>query len=257
MRNRSAVAILSMLCALTVSAAIAQSAGAAGTTAYLCKVPSKGDEAVGPKFSDSRCTAVDEGKGTVRHVKISKESVAVNLTEAEPLFMDVDLAGVTVEIRAKKWSASGTFENDENGGGEMFIGGSTSKVIFEEVTVLNKTCEISGIPGGTGKIETAAIKATTVGQGDSVIFEPKTGTKLAEFELLGASCPAALKGKYPVVGSVKPSEIEGSTARFTYGATTAEKTLRLQSATGPVVGLFCTRFMISTAGGLLPISPTT
>lgn len=137
------------------------------------------------------------------------------------------------------------------------IRGRGGQITFEKVTVFNRTCEISGIPGGTGKIETAAIKATTSGQGDSVIFEPSTGTKLAEFELFGTKCPAALKGKYPVLGTISPTFIEGATGSFEEGKVTAAKTLRLQSATGPVVGLSGASYVISTAGGLLPISPTT
>lgn len=238
------------------SAALAQSAGAAGTTAYLCKVPTGGDEVVGPKFSDSHCAVVDETNGTIRHVKIPKESVGVDLTlEPEPFILGANIAGLEVEIYALGASASGTLENDESGG-EMFASGSTSKVVLEEVFVFNRPCEIAGIPGGTGKIESAAIKVTTAGQGDGLKFEPQMGTKLAEFELFGAKCPAGLKGKYPVLGSVTTFAITGSTTRFKMLNITAAETLRLKTATGPVAG-FSGVFSVSTAGGGLPISPTT
>jgi hypothetical protein len=204
------------------------------------------------KFSDAHCK---EGKssGSFFHVATPvgtpTASELTNLTTGEarePGFLKATIGGLETIIEARRVSAGGELENSETGG-EMFVEGKTSKVVFEEVKVTNRTCEFVGInPGGsktTGTVETQPIKGTTKGQATGVMkIEPQAGSssKFAEFELTGASCPAALKGLYPVFGTVLTDAAEGATIPFSHATVTGEPVpkLRLKNATeGPVAGL--------------------
>jgi hypothetical protein len=99
-----------------------------------------------------------------------------------------------------------------------------------------------------------------------VKVEPQTtGGKLAEFELTGASCPEALKGLYPIFGSILSDASEGVTLPFRHATVTGEAAPKLRlknAATGPLAG-FAGKFTIKTGApgsatsGWLPLSPTT
>lgn len=259
MNRRRAILGISMLCALLGGAFVAHGAAAAGTTAYECKTTGKQTGAA--KFNDSHCKNADSN-GQYFHVAIPNEVAtpiqATNITTGEArsnMLLGFTAGGLAVTIQAKKVSAAASLENDEEGG-EMFASGSTAKIIFEEVSVTNRPCEIKGIPGGASKIETLGIQGTTKGHGDAVRFEPVFGVQLAEFELLGASCPAPLKGLYPVFGTVKGTPA-GATLNFNHATTTAENTLRVKHFTeGPVVGLEGS-IAIKASNGEAPIAATT
>ena len=254
---------LSLLCALAVSAFAAEYAGA-GQTAYVCRVPVAGDEPVGEKFSDAHCKTPD-GSGTLRHVTIGVTQpvpvTVINSTtgsETSPAILQAVVGGLNTIIEAKKVSGSGTLENHTTIPfiGTMYFTLNLSKLTFEEVSVTNRKCTFTGIPGGVGKVETEPITATSLEQEDSVKFGPTTGSKFAEFELSGAECPAALKGKYPLFGSFKTNSTSGATATSTQATVTGEKTLRLKNATeGPVAGLQSTITFRNSAGE--PIAFTT
>ena len=240
MNGRRITTGLCLLCALMISAIVAQGATAAGTTGFTCEKVAEGTG----KIFDTHCKSV--GSGSYEHVAITPNTTTqlalANVTTGEERSvakLKAAVAGFGVVIEAKKVSGvEGTMENKEEKVGEvteMWAEAEIKKLIFEEVTA-NLGCTTTGLPGGAGKIETVPLKITTKGQSDALKLEPKEGTKLAEFELSGAGCPEAVKGKYPVHGSVKgvPS---GATTVFTHTEITAAKTLRLKNATeGPLTG---------------------
>ena len=237
MSGRRALVGLCMLCALAFSAIAAQAASAAGTTAYKCKVPAGGEEVVGSAFSDAHCTT-ESGGGSIRHVKIAANTpIAGTLTGTEAFILESVVGGLNTITEAKKVTASGTLENKETEGGERYTEFSAESMVFEEVEVTNRTCAFTGLPGGAGKLETLPVKASTKGQGMKLKIEPATGNKFAELELNGSECPAALKGKYPLFGTVLTNEPVGATTSITEATVTSEKTLRLKSTSGPVAGL--------------------
>ena len=239
-----------MLCVLILGAIAAQGAAAAGTTSLTCENVGSG------VFTDAHCKT--KGPGEYSHVFFSAFTpttfVSTNvLTGAErsPWILKAIVVGLGVQLEAKKVSATGTLENKESGA-EMWTEGSTETILFEEVTA-NLGCSVTGLPGGAGKVETVGVKGTTKGQGDSIKYEPKEGTKFAEFELNGAGCPAAVKGKYPVFGTITCVP-NGATCVFTHNEITTAKTLRLKNATeGPVAGLSGT----TTTQGTDPSNPST
>jgi hypothetical protein len=232
---------------MVFSACAAQGAGAVGQRWYTCWT--EGVQSGTQKFSDNHCK--EKSSGPFYHIDWSGMTIgeATNETTAgarEPAILKVTIGGLPTIIEAKKVSASAMFENLE-AGGEQYAEMTAETIVFEEVTVTNRACEFIGInPGGSktiGKVETQPIRGSTKGQATTVVkFEPQAGpsSKWAEFELAGASCPAALKGAYPVFGTVVSNASEGATIVVSHETVTGEPApkLRLKSATeGPVVGL--------------------
>ena len=239
MTGRKAIVGLCMLCALMLSAIAAQGASAAGTTAVTCEKVAPGTGT----HSDAHCKTASPG-GEYKHVEFGTNTTTTgtlsnNLTGVEKSVgvLKATVAGLGVQLNAQTVSATGTLENKSEGS-EMWAQGETSAagIVFEEVTA-NLGCSVTGLPGGAGKVETSQVKATTKGQGDSLKFEPSSGTKFAEFELSGAGCPEAVKGKYPVFGSATCVP-NGATCVFTHTEITTAKSLRLKNATeGPIAGI--------------------
>ena len=238
MTGRRAISGLCMLSVLMISTIAVQGASAAGTTLVTCEkvAPPAGE------FADGHCKVPSPG-GEYKHITVGPDRTvgAIDNTttgsERSNVVLKATVAGLGVQLEAKKVSATGTLENKEEGA-EMWAQGETSAagIVFEEVTA-NLGCSVTGLPGGAGKVETAQVKASTKGQGDSLKFEPSSGTKFAEFELSGAGCPAAVKGKYPVFGSATCIP-NGATCTFTHTEITTKKSLRLKNATeGPVAGI--------------------
>lgn len=230
------LANLGALCVL-VAATTGQSANAAGTTAYNCT--KTGTPTGANRFSDAHCKSVSNPSGQYFHRAIEFGSLHsfefTNTTTAgarAPLIIKATVAGTAVVIEAKRVSGSGTLQNQETI--EMYAEGSLPfGLTLEEVTA-NNSCGVSNTIGSVGKFDFQALRVTTKGQGDALKVEPQGGTKLAEFELFGKEC--ILAGKYSLVGSfiVTP---EGATANVTHTKVTEAKTLRVNSAAGPVAGV--------------------
>ena len=238
MTGRKSIVGLCTLCALMLSVFAAQSASAAGTTAVTCEKVEKGTG----DFSDAHCKEAG-GSKEYKHVTFAPNTATQvtgsNTTTGEVRsiwVLKTTIAGLGVVLQAKKVTGGiATVENKESAT-EMWAEGSGEKIVFEEVTA-NLGCFFTGLPGGAGKVETRALRGTTKGQGMSLKYEPEVGNFFAEFELSGAECPAALKGKYPVFGSVNGVP-NGSTTVFSHAEITAAKSLRLKNAfEGPTVGL--------------------
>ena len=236
---------LCMLCALMVSAIAAQAAQAVpGVTFVTCEKVAKAAN----QFTDAHCK--EKGEGEFKHVEFAPNTTTTatidnKLTgeERSTAILKMTVAGLGVSMEAKKVTAHATLENKENAT-EMWGEGKTIKkeagssegVVYEEVTA-NLGCNVTGLPGGAGKVETVPVSSDTKGAGTMTTFRPTVGTKFAEFELSGAGCPEAVKGKYPVFGSVTCVFV-GATCVFNHAEVTGTKTLRLKNATeGPVAGL--------------------
>jgi hypothetical protein len=262
MTARKAIFGLCAVCAMLFSAFAAQSAMAVSQTAVTCK---KGS---GAGFSDEHCKiAVGSGASFVHEAFVGETGgTLTNATTGgakEPFYLRATIGGLEVIIEAKTVAASGTVMNGESGS-EMFAEGKASTIKFSEVSVVNRSCEFVGRNPDesetTGSVETQPIKGSTKGQAKGVVlFEPQAGstTKFAEFTLLGAKCPLALLGTYPVYGTVLSNAAEGATLPIKHGTVTSEAApkLRLKNAEeGPIAGV--EGKLTFSAGAPNPISVT-
>jgi hypothetical protein len=235
MKASKATAGLCLLCALLVSAIGAEGAGAAGTTAYTCK-PVGGTGG----FLASHCRPSDisgESVGNFAHASI-KPAELTEVTASDlntggshtgAIFRSTT-AGTPFELEAKEVSGTGSMINGVVGA-EMLVSGEGT-LTYSKVTENLLKCEVFGLPGGAGTVVTKELSATTQGQGDKIKVTPKAGTVLAEFEL--KNC--AIAGLHKVIGSVIGIP-DGATVSTVHNTVTAEKTLRINSAVGPVAGI--------------------
>ena len=238
MLGRKTLIGLSVLCALLVSAFAAQGASALGTTAHTCKEVNQGTEGA-KTWKDKHCKEEGVGaNGAFKHVLITNntktEIIGDDLNTAGEhtgAILKSTVAGSAIELVATSVSGSGSMTNTESGG-EMIASGE-GKLKYSGVTEKLLGCKVTGLPGGAGVVETKQLFASTAGVGDGLKFSPKEGTVFAEFELTGCIVgPITIK----VVGSVTGTP-EGTTTRTVHNTVTAAKTLRLQSAAGPVAGI--------------------
>ncbi len=239
MNGRKAVVGLCLLCALAFSAVAAQSAMASkGTTAFTCK-----KTGAGGTFAKAHCKP-GEAAGEFSHVAVTQDTTTeITGTNAntnaetngpEPTILKTVVSGVEVEIKSTIVSGSGSMTNKiEKAGegvtGEHFIHG-TGKIKYAGASMLKPAkCSLEKT-----EYETKELTATTTAQGDTLKFQPKEGTVFIEFTVVGAECPAGLKGNYPVSGSVAGTP-EGATTTFIHGSkepatgTTGQGTLKVRN----------------------------
>jgi hypothetical protein len=236
MSGRRAVIGLCMLCALFVSAVAAQGASAAGFTAVTCQPV----VTPGPGFSKAHCKAADAvaSNATFVHAAIAPgtgtEISGSDLnTEGKHTgaVLKATVAGTAIELKATEVSGTGSMVNKEEAG-EMFAHGE-GVIVYKGVTEAKAGCKVVGVPGGAGVVETKPLTAATKGlAANRLKFTPKEGTLFAEFKLEG--CVVA--NTYKVVGSVL-GVTDGTTTTTSHETITTEKTLRLQSAAGPLAGI--------------------
>ncbi|HEX5610845.1 MAG TPA: hypothetical protein VFX45_12230 [Solirubrobacterales bacterium] len=259
MNGRRAIVGLCMLCALLISAFAAQSASAAGTTAYTCRnVPASG-------FSDSHCKVVSVPNGPFSHVSIplntTTEFTDSNNTTGgakENTLLKATIAGSAFTLTAKTTTGSGWVTNATEGE-EMFVHGEGTTT-YSEVTA-SGGCKVftdSGAgKGEEGVIHTEPLKASTKGQGDAQKFEPKEGTVFARFLLEGCT-NTGINGTYTVTGSVKSSTITGTTTNFTHANTTEQNTLKLNGTIkAGIEGTATYDARLNSSEAFTPIGPTT
>lgn len=243
-RSKTIVGICT-LCALALGAFATQDAVASnGTTAFTCK-----EKAVkeGAGFSAAHCKP---GDAVVSGASFEHAPVAEN-TKTEVQVTDLNtggehtgailkstIASSAIELVAKEVAGTGTMENRKEPAsgvpvpGEHFVIAETSSK-YTGVTENLLGCKVTGKPGGAGVLETKPLLTTTTGQGDRGKLTPKEGTVLVEFELTECAIgPITLK----VVGSISCVP-DGPTINCVHNTVTSEKTLRLQSAVGPVAGI--------------------
>jgi hypothetical protein len=251
MTARKTIFGLCALCALLVSAFAAQSAMAVTQTGVTCT--NTGTPLNNDRFNAEHCKAADKGSGAFFHAAWTAENTegtAANFltgSEREVFELEFVAGGLGVTISAKKVMSNHTLKNGL-AGAEMFVEGKTNVIVFEEVTVTNRNCEVFGIQPGTGiktleKVETRPVEGSTLGQANGVVvFKPQAGvaTPFAEFELTGAMCPPALVGLYPVFGQVFSDPAEGATLPFSFATVTGQPAPKLRiknAATGPIAGV--------------------
>lgn len=260
MTGPRAVAGLIVLCVILLSAILANSASAAGTTAFTCSKTGPGGS-----FKAAHCKTADAGSGEYSHVAIKNGStteVAVSDLNTEGAHTGAiyksAIAGVLFEATANTVSGAGTLTNSEERGGEMVASGELV-IKYSEVTDSMHNCVISGLPGGIGTVETKPLVVTTKGQGDKLQLAPKEGTVFAEIEIVGGGMCTTNGRTIKFVGSVNATP-DGATLPVTHAGVTAEKTLRLESPSGPLAGITNTLTLSgrpNSEQGYIPLSFTT
>ena len=233
MIGRKTVIGLTMLCALLVSAFAAQAASAESTTAYTCSSAASTKD-----FTEEHCKTKSGGAGNFGHVAIeagktteiigSDKNLAGERTGA---ILKSTVAGSAIELVASEVNGTGTMSNSLSGS-EMVASGE-GKITYSGVTEKLLGCKVTGLPGGVGTVQTKQLAASTQGLAKKLKFTPKEGTVFAEFELTECIVgPVTIK----VIGSVIGNP-EGATTTTVHNTVTTEKTLRLQSAAGPIAGI--------------------
>lgn len=245
------------LCLLFVLAfaVAAAEASATSTTAYTCKKEAGG----GPSsFKTEHCDWRD-GTGEYRHVAIANntkteatggnQKTSLGTTGATGMFFHTVITGIVVELEAESVTGSGFLENKEEEA-QMKTHG-TGTITFNGVRVWFPSltgCKVEG-----EKVVSKELTAITVAEG--VKFQPKEGTLLAEFNMIGATCPEATKGNYKVTGSVIGTP-EGATISFTGSGTTAQKTLKARNVAAGLDGKGTVSARANSSEGYTPVGLT-
>jgi hypothetical protein len=257
MTRRRAVG-LPLLCALSVCALAASSAGASrGTTAFNCATESSPTE-VTIGFEDEHCTKVVFGESAKQvHEELKPETKTqlsiTNTTSGKETVnprLKATFFGVKVELEAKKFTSckeKATVENKLNGSSQMEAAGEFCGE-FTGVTVSKPT----------GCVVKEPITLNEKGQGKTVVKEPKAG----QYEMYVEFTPAskvfttiafegekcALKGiKMEVTGTAKATVtteegcvlVEGPKLQFTTAGT--EGTLKVGGSNAMFEGTFTAR----------------
>jgi hypothetical protein len=276
MNGRRAILGLLVCCALLASALAAQSASAAskGTTLFTCK-----ETGAGGSFTKSHCKPGDAGSGKFSHVEVPENTTtdisitnaktANNTTESTKAVLKTNFEGVEYLItQIQGLQATGTVQNKKDPTtGEHYFEGEIFLTLSEVTDSSPWECKVyedpaSGETGVNGVIHLSA-KISSKGQGDAVKFTPASGTEFGHYEL--AECKEVSggippNGTYNLVGSFtcKPS---GATINCDHAEVTAQKTLRLQTAFGPILGFAASMALSGKAkgaeGAYTPLSPTT
>lgn len=242
MNKRKGIKGVCMMCALVISALAAQSAIASeGTTAFTCK---KG-AGVGPEtFKTEHCKKAD-GPGEYDHfaitenteteITIKSEKTNSETTGQEPSILKETLGGVELELKTTEVSGTGTLTNKKvaETNGEHYVEGGTAFITYSGVKVEKpegKGCKVftddpvTKAKGAEGVID-VHLKSTTKGQGDSIKFEPATGTTFASFFVdCGGKVPA-VEGTWEITGSATCIP-DGATIRCDHEEITKQNTLK-------------------------------
>jgi hypothetical protein len=235
MIGRRSIVGLSLLCALFFCAFAAQSASAAGTTAFTC-APNGGAK----DFSDAHCdNPVTPGTGSFGHVAITTETLvqltndktAENTTNHTPFALTGELALAPAKITCTHANGEAKLINEEVGGVMQTKGQEGGFVNFTTCTVhepLNCTVKEPIVAKGS------SITKTNLGASGNEMgleFKPPAGsTVFTEITFEGASC--GLKGKtFKVEGTAIATGRRGSTNAVTSSGATYEFTNAMTKST--------------------------
>lgn len=230
MTARRFVVGLCVLCWLSLSMFAAQGAVAAikGTTMFTCK-----KAAGGAGFSKEHCKSADTvGSGaSFQHLAVAQDTqTEVRVTNEgtegikTPATLRTTISGIEIELQATSTLGQGVSTNKlDPSTGDHFIHG-TGSTTYEGVTVIKP----AGCAVESASIVTKELTGTSLGQGMAGKLQPAAGTTAAEFNIIGGSCPEAIKGTYKVTGSITCSG-DGSTVICTHAATTEQGTLKVRN----------------------------
>lgn len=267
MTGRRSTIFVCGLCALLLSAFAAAGAGAAtnGTTEFTCVKEAGGGAG---SFKDSHCKE-SSASGEYRHVAITKNTEANfnNKDEAgvTPFLMSFTFGEFPLTITAARVEGEAALENKLTESGEHSAEFESpaegTGLELWGITTSSPYCKVVGLPGGEGVIKTKPLLVRTREQGMQVRFEPRVGTLIAEFEVVGIIEPnkCLWKGTYKIIGTFTGTPA-GTTINFTHATGTSEKTLRIGSPSGVVVGVEGTLMTSARASAeqpYTPIGPTT
>lgn len=277
MTGRRVIFGLCVLCALALSAFMAQGASAAvkGTTLYTCKKATVPGPETTEGFKDEHCKEPTKNTKTeLSNVKYEHFAIAQGtLTEVtgtnsktkvkeeeeetfEPTILKSTISGVNVELEsAIVHITNGSVTNVVNGLEHRYIG--SAKLAYTKVKVkapAGKECKVKG-----EEVTTNELTGTSTEMEEQ--FAPSAGETFAEFEVEGCTGSEAIKalnGVYKVTGSVKcpPS---GATLICTHSATTAQGSLKLRGQKAGIEGSLTIKGTEKAAGDVTdtPLSPTT
>jgi hypothetical protein len=206
MIGRRAVFGIATVCALVSLVLAAQSASAAGTTAFTCA------ESKGGGFSDGHCTKeAKAGEGTFGHVSIAagketlitvtNQGTAEETKGSQVFLLTGELGGAKFEIPCTTVSGSGTLTNEEVGGSMQAVGDLTIETTGCKVLKPSGCAVQGGAISYNGHFQT---------QGMELEFTPKTGGQFGTWTLENSG------GKCPLTG---PIGISGSFGALPSGAT--------------------------------------
>jgi hypothetical protein len=202
MKQRKTVVGLMMLCALVVSAVVAQGAQAKGQTAFTCAPTTNG----GPGFSDAHCdNAVETGAkfvhaviapGTITNITLTNAAVTNETKDPEPAVLSLTgpLHGVNaVTVTCTTVAGTGTMEN---------VAGPPMEAKGEG-TIKFSGCTTNATNCTTPNTIEAKVKGHSVETADGMglKFEPK-GTNFAELNFAGTGCALKPFTNIPVAGNV-------------------------------------------------------
>lgn len=246
MSGRKAAVGLCLFCSLVFCAIAAQSASAAGTTAFTCK---KVTPAIGTAgFSDAHCKSAVSSNAEYEHVEI-KENTTTEITgtsdrtaACEPWTLKSVNSGVELELKSNcVHITSGTLHNVKVG--EEHVATGTAKLTYTEVSVVKpagKGCKVftdtEKVKGAEAMVNTEELTTTTAGQEMAAKSEPPAGKPFASFFVEGCSI-GALNHTYEVTGSIKTTSINGATWEYTEAQTTEQGTLKLSGQKAGIEGV--------------------
>lgn len=261
MITRKFVVGLCALCSLSLSVIAVQGAGAAikGTTMFTCKKTAgetgfskehcNDSDAVG---TGAKYQHVSVAQGTSTEVTVSNAATNAETNGPTHAHMHVVITGIEVEIEARSTLGVGFAENKVDAAtGDHFIHGTGSTTYKEVAVVKPAGCSVE-----SGEIVTKELTGTSLGQGMAGKLQPASGTTFAEFNIVGPTCPEAVKGNYKVTGSITCSG-DGSTVVCTRAGTTEQGTLKVRNVKAGVDVKTTAKGREKGVGEYTPLSVTT
>jgi hypothetical protein len=272
MNGRKAIVGLCMLCALVFSAVAAQSASAAGTTAYTCVKDVNGtlwgEHCLGSQNGSAdkyKHEAIELNKTT--EVTITNEKTENETKAASLQVYKGTIAGIEVELSATGVHGVGTLTNREDAATkEMYVEGTA----FLEYTGVKVTkpavgCTastdnlVTGAVGEAGKID-AHMDFGTKGQGDRLKFSAAASTapsvNIWAYYVTCSPEKPGIEGTSPVTGSFT-CPTNGATIVCTHLDTTAQNSLKFKGAKGGLEGSLTVLGRANSGEAYKPISLTT
>jgi hypothetical protein len=178
---------------------------AAASTTEECKIPEGEELFTSQHFADSNCKEKTGAEGLF-HTTLVGESSILKITKTSPIFIEIEITGVPVEMTCETLSGTSTVSNYEEGAKHGFKG---------EGNIQLSSCTVNKPVGCTVKpIESVALNVSSEDLEKEVLrtlFAPKEGTKFATVTLSGC----AVAGTYSVEGKLRSQAPNINSEEFT------------------------------------------